>query len=126
MSSLLNVGNRKIREKVVMPQIDKILAAVFYAVSSFAVIFINKAVLMEFSFPNYDFLAFFQFVVTSFVLITLVFFNKVDIPYITKDICIEIIPISLMFLGNIISGLGGKELIIFRLQLIISFFYFRN
>ena len=60
--------------------IEKIMAAVFYGVSSFAVIFINKIVLTTYDFPHFIFLAAIQFSATTIVLATLVLLKKLDIP----------------------------------------------
>ena len=38
------------------PQFQKLMAALFYGGSSFAVLFINKAVMLEFDFPFYNFI----------------------------------------------------------------------
>lgn len=88
---------------------DKLLTALFYGVTSFAVIFVNKSVMTDFDFPYFDFLAFFQFLVTTIILGILIWFRKIDVPTLNYDIFIQVFPISIMFLGNIISGLGGTR-----------------
>jgi hypothetical protein len=74
------------------------------------VIFTNKAVLTQHKFQFFDFLAMFQFLVTVTILTVLRLMKKVDIPPISKAIIVEIVPISFMFLGNVICGLGGQDL----------------
>ena len=87
---------------------EKIFAAIFYGLSSFTVIFANKVVMTEYQFHYFDFLAMFQFLMTTLILSILILAKKIDVPYLSFEIFREILPISLMFLGNIITGLGGK------------------
>jgi hypothetical protein len=82
---------------------DKINAAFFYGITSFAVIFTNKYVMTEYKFHYFNFLAFFQFVVTTLILGLLALFKKIEIPFLTSSIFREIFPISVMFLGMIQS-----------------------
>jgi len=89
--------------------VEKLGSAVFYGVSSFAVIFINKWVLSTYSFPNFMFLAATQFLATSVVLTALSFTKKIEIPPLNRGIILEVLPISLMFLGNVVTGLGSTQ-----------------
>ena len=91
------------------PQFQKLMAALFYGGSSFAVLFINKAVMLEFDFPFYNFLALFQFIMTSLILASLIITKHIDVPVLDYNIAREIFPISIMFLGNILCGLGGTQ-----------------
>jgi solute carrier family 35 protein len=88
---------------------DKIFSALFYALTSLAVIFTNKSVMTEYHFPYFDFLAFFQFLVTTCILWTLRMTKRLDIPPLSFAIVKEVMPISVMFLGNVICGLGGTR-----------------
>lgn len=90
-------------------QHEKILSALFYGLSSLGVIFINKCILTEYDFPYFNVLATIQFIVTTIILSLLILVKMVEIPALTKQICIEVIPISVMFLGNVISGLGSTK-----------------
>lgn len=96
-------------EKTSFPSRDKVSAALFYGLTSFAVIFTNKSVMTNYNFPYFDFLAFVQFTVTTFILSILVMAKRIDIPLISWPICKEVLPISVMFLGNVICGLGGTR-----------------
>lgn len=87
----------------------KAMAAVFYGVTSLAVIFTNKAIMTGYNFPFFDFLAAIQFLATTIILGTLVLMKKVDIPVLNYPIFREVFPISLMFLGNVICGLGSTR-----------------
>ena len=88
---------------------QRVGSALFFSVASIFVIFLNKAILTSYKFPYFNFLATVQFVTTVIVLTVLSLMKKVDIPRISWQIVKDILPISLMFLGNIISGLGGTR-----------------
>lgn len=95
--------NRLIRDK------EKLLSAVFYALVSLAVIFCNKAVMTRYDFGHFEFIACVQFLATTFVLTILIYLKKIEVPAISITICKEILPITAMFLGNIICGLGSTK-----------------
>ena len=63
----------------------------------------------ECNFPFFDFLAAVQFLSTSFVLTILILLRKIDVPYLNFSILMEILPVSFMFLGNVICGLGSTK-----------------
>ena len=63
----------------------------------------------EYSFPFFDFLAAIQFLSTTFVLSILILLKKIEVPYLNFTIRMEILPVSLMFLGNVICGLGSTK-----------------
>ena len=88
---------------------DRMIAAVFYGVTSLAVIFTNKSIMTGHSFPYFDFLAAVQFLATTIILVVLVLMKKVEIPALNYTIFCEIFPISVMFLGNVICGLGSTR-----------------
>jgi hypothetical protein len=90
-------------------QRDKIVSAVFYGITSVLVIFTNKWLLTWFHFPYFKFVATAQFFTTSFILAILSSCKKIDIPALNYQIFKEIIPVSLMFLGNVLCGLGSTN-----------------
>eukprot|EP01040_Poterioochromonas_malhamensis_P004877 gene4877-5231_t len=91
-------------------QFMKISTAIFYGISSILVIFTNKAVMTSYQFHFFDFLALIQFIVTTTILLLLILFKKIDtIPVLNLQICREILPVSLMFLGNVLCGLGSTK-----------------
>ena len=104
---LLEMGSDENEERV--SSVEKIGSAVFYGVSSFAVIFVNKWVLSMYGFPSFMFVATTQFLATSIILSALSLLKKVEIPTLTKGIFLEVAPVSLMFLGNVITGLGSTQ-----------------
>jgi hypothetical protein len=91
-------------------QLKKVSVAIFYGISSILVIFTNKAVMTYYKFHFFDFLALVQFLCTTTILLMLIITKKVDtIPMINWSICKEILPVSLMFLGNVLCGLGSTK-----------------
>jgi hypothetical protein len=84
-------------------------SAMFFSLSSLTVIFMNKAILTKFDFPHFNFLATIQFFATFAALSILAFFNKIEIHRISFQLVKEVLPITLLFLGNIITGLGGTR-----------------
>lgn len=89
--------------------LQKVAAATFYGISSILVIFTNKAVMTNYKFKYFDVLATVQFLVTSSILLVLVLFKKVEIPMLTFPIFREIMPVTIMFLGNVLCGLGSTK-----------------
>jgi len=88
---------------------EKVVAACFYGGTSLAVIFTNKFIMSGYSFPYFDFLALVQFLATTFVLTVLVMLKRIDIPPLNVAIFREIFPVAMMFLGNVICGLGSTR-----------------
>jgi solute carrier family 35 len=89
--------------------LDRAIAAVFYGITSLAVIFTNKSIMTGYNFPFFDFLAAVQFLATIVILSILVIVRKVEIPVLNYTIFREVFPISMMFLGNVICGLGSTR-----------------
>eukprot|EP01038_Epipyxis_sp_PR26KG_P017166 gene17166-23649_t len=111
-SLILNDNNKKNDDTLktqLSHQTEKLVAALFYGICSILVIFSNKSILTQHQFPYFDFLAFVQFVVTTSILTILILMKRIDVPYLTYPIIREILPISLMFLGNVICGLGSTR-----------------
>lgn len=89
--------------------LDRFLAALFYAISSLLVVFVNKIVLTTYEFPSFLFLACMQFLATCLVLAVLSIMRRIELPRLSFDVMREVLPVSLMFLGNVISGLGSTQ-----------------
>lgn len=90
-------------------QFNKVVSAAFYGVSSLAVIFVNKVVLTTYDFKYFEFLALCQFLSTCVVLGFLSIQQKIEISHMTSEVFWEVAPVSLMFLGNVVFGLGGTR-----------------
>jgi solute carrier family 35 len=87
----------------------KLWSAIFYGVVSMAVIFINKIVLTNYKFHYFYFLAASQFVSTAVILLVLYYMRKIEIPPLSRSIVREVAPVSLLFFGNVICGLGSTK-----------------
>lgn len=90
-------------------QAMKLFSAAFYGVASILVIFSNKAVMANYNFHYFDFLATIQFLVTTTIMFILILFRRIEVPMLTPTICREILPVTLMFLGNVLCGLGSTK-----------------
>ena len=89
--------------------LEKAGAAVFYGLSSIAVIFLNKIILSEYKFGDYIFLSLSQFISTVTILFVLHVLRRIEIPTLTYAIFLEISPVAGMFMGNVVSGLGSTK-----------------
>ncbi|KAL1517245.1 hypothetical protein ABEB36_001034 [Hypothenemus hampei] len=91
--------------------LKKILSALFYAVASFMITVVNKTVLTTYGFPSFQVLGLGQMVATILVLFLGKKLKIVSFPSFDLTICNKIFPLPLIYIGNMIFGLGGtKEL----------------
>ena len=60
-------------------------------------------------FPFVGVMATVQFLGTSLVLVVCKLIGRLELPTLTLSVALEILPLSFMFLGNILSGLGGTR-----------------
>lgn len=88
---------------------ERLGSALFYGLTSLAVIFLNKIILSQYHFPHFIVLAGFQFLSTSVILYALQIFKKIELPPVSWGIIKEVSPIASMFLLNVISGLGSTK-----------------
>ncbi|VDL84023.1 unnamed protein product [Nippostrongylus brasiliensis] len=89
----------------------RILSAVFYGVTSIVVVFVNKILLTNFRFPSFLFVGFGQMVATVAVLFVARTLRIVSFPAFDSTIPRKIMPLPLLFVLNLVSGLGGTKLI---------------
>jgi hypothetical protein len=89
--------------------IMKVSSAMFYSGASLAVIFANKSIMTGYHFPFVGVMATVQFLGTSLVLMACQLAGRLELPPLTWKVTREIFPLSFMFLGNILSGLGGTR-----------------
>lgn len=87
----------------------KVGSAVFYGMSSFMITVINKTVLTTYAFPSFLFLSLGQLLASIIVLYMAKKCRLVSFPDIAKDTFKKIFPLPLIFLGNMIFGLGGTQ-----------------
>lgn len=89
--------------------VKKILTAVFYGVSSFMIMVVNKSVLTKYQFPSFQVLGIGQMVATVTILFVGRKLNIVSFPDLSTDTFRKIWPLPLMYLGNMVFGLGGTQ-----------------
>ena len=87
----------------------KVAAALFYGVSSFMIMVVNKRVLTVYKFPSFQVLGLGQMLATVIILFLAKFFKMVSFPDVGKDTLRKIWPLPLMYLGNMVFGLGGTQ-----------------
>lgn len=91
--------------------LKKILSALFYAVASFMITVVNKTVLTSYGFPSFQVLGIGQMTATILVLLIAKQLRIVTFPNLDLSTCGKIFPLPLIYIGNMIFGLGGtKEL----------------
>lgn len=89
----------------------KFWTAFFYACSSLLITVVNKTVLTTYEFPSFQVLAMGQMIVTVVVLFIAKQLSLIKFPDFSSRTAAEISPLPLIYLGNMIFGLGGtKEL----------------
>lgn len=89
----------------------RIASAIFYGVASFMITVVNKTVLTTFMFPSFQVLALGQMLATIIVLFIAKKFRVIDFPDLECSTFRKIWPLPVIYIGNMIFGLGGtKEL----------------
>lgn len=89
--------------------LKKIFSAIFYGVTSLMITVINKNVLTTHHFPSYQALGLGQMVATIFVLVSAKRVGVVDFPPLESHTFRRIWPLPIIYLGNMITGLGGTQ-----------------
>jgi len=87
----------------------RVASALFYGLSSFMITVVNKTVLTSFGFPSFQVLGIGQMFATVLVLFTARKFRYVDYPSLEATTFIKIWPLPLIYIGNMVFGLGGTK-----------------
>lgn len=87
----------------------KIGSALFYGVASFMITVVNKTVLTTYHFPSFLVLSIGQMAASIIVLYFAKQFKIISFPDIGRDTAKKIFPLPLIFLGNMMFGLGGTQ-----------------
>lgn len=96
---------------VQIPLFLRLGSAIFYGIASFLITVVNKTVLTSYKFPSFQVLGLGQMLATVVVLYIAKKFKILDFPSFDTSIIFKIWPLPLIFIGNMIFGLGGtKEL----------------
>lgn len=90
-------------------QLMKISSALFYGLASFMITVVNKTVLTTYKFPSFLCLSLGQLVATVIVLFVGKTMRFITFPDFHADIPRKIFPLPLIFLGNMMFGLGGTQ-----------------
>uniref|UniRef100_A0A3Q4GDR1 Solute carrier family 35 member D1b n=1 Tax=Neolamprologus brichardi TaxID=32507 RepID=A0A3Q4GDR1_NEOBR len=94
----------------------KLLAAVFYGVSSFLIVVVNKSVLTNYRFPSSTCVGIGQMLATVVVLRIGKMLGVISFPDLDSSIPHKMFPLPLLYVGNQISGLFGTQPCIFLPQ----------
>lgn len=88
---------------------QKLGSALFYGCSSFLITVVNKRVLTSYKFPSFLFLSLGQLVACIVVLYSGKKLRVVSFASYSNDLVMKIFPLPLIYLGNMIFGLGGTQ-----------------
>ena len=89
--------------------VKKILTALFYGASSFMIMVVNKTVLTHYHFPSFQVLGIGQMIATVIILNVGRALGIINFPELSTDTFRKIWPLPLMYLGNMVFGLGGTQ-----------------
>ena len=104
------IGASPSKEKAEYSELlKKILTALFYGVSSFMIMVVNKTVLTKYQFPSFQVLGIGQMIATVIILNVGRLLKIIQFPDLTSDTFRKIWPLPLMYLGNMVFGLGGTQ-----------------
>lgn len=87
----------------------KLLSALFYAVSSFLIVVVNKVVLTNYAFPSFYVVGLGQMVATIFILEVCRKASIVQLAPISRDGVRRVFPLPLFYIGNLLTGLGATK-----------------
>lgn len=109
MGSVTQCFDESNNERSVM--FRRVVSALFYGVASFMITVVNKTVLTTFNFPSFQVLALGQMLATVIVLFSAKKLGIIDFPPLEMSTFGKIWPLPLIYIGNMLFGLGGtKEL----------------
>jgi len=110
MADPLKVNSSPSKERAEYSELlKKVLTAVFYGVSSFMIMVVNKRVLTVYSFPSFQVLGIGQMLATILILSVGKSLKIITFPELSTDTFRKIWPLPLMYLGNMVFGLGGTQ-----------------
>lgn len=87
----------------------KVGSAVFYGIASFMITVVNKTVLTSYHFPSFLMLSIGQMTACIVLLYFAKRFGLVSFPDLGRDTARKIFPLPLIYLGNMMFGLGGTQ-----------------
>lgn len=109
--STTSLNSKELRQKQedVTLYFKKISSALFYGISSFMITVVNKTVLTSYRFPSFLFLSLGQLTASIIVLSMGKRLKLVTFPALQRNTFKKIFPLPLIFLGNMMFGLGGTQ-----------------
>lgn len=87
----------------------RLMSAFFYGLSSFMITVVNKTVLTSFAFPSFQVLGIGQMLATILVLFVAKKLRYVEYPNLEATTFTKMWPLPLIYIGNMIFGLGGTK-----------------
>lgn len=96
--------------------VQRVGSAMFYAISSILIVFVNKSVLTVYEFPSPQVLGMGQMTAACVVLGALKALGKIDFPDLNKDTPRKIFPLPLLYLLNLVFGLKSTKVFQIRLK----------
>ncbi|XP_034942258.1 UDP-sugar transporter UST74c [Chelonus insularis] len=87
----------------------RIASAIFYGISSFLITVVNKTVLTTYKFPSFQILGIGQMIATIVILYVAKKINYIDFPNLDLSTIVKIFPLPLIYIGNMVFGLGGTK-----------------
>ncbi|XP_050451828.1 UDP-sugar transporter UST74c [Cataglyphis hispanica] len=87
----------------------RLMSAFFYGLSSFMITVVNKTVLTSFAFPSFQVLGIGQMLATILVLFVAKKLRYVEYPNLEVTTFTKMWPLPLIYIGNMIFGLGGTK-----------------
>ncbi|XP_027195756.2 solute carrier family 35 member D2-like protein [Dermatophagoides pteronyssinus] len=91
------------------PMMMRILSALFFAISSFLLVVINKIILTTYHFPSVMIVGLGQVFATIIILNVCRRIGFIKFPYYSREINIKISPLPIFFFGNLVAGLGSTK-----------------
>ncbi|CAF1014075.1 unnamed protein product, partial [Didymodactylos carnosus] len=89
--------------------LQRISSALLFATSSCLITIINKIVLTSYGFPSFQLLGIGQLAVSAVILYCLRCMNLVHFPNLSKNVVRQIMPLPIVFFGNLLFGLGSTQ-----------------
>ena len=89
----------------------KILAALAYGSVSMGIMVVNKVTMTSYAFPSSSFVGLAQMIFTCVALYLLRALGSIDFPRMSWEVCRKVNPLPLIFVANLVTGLGGTKAI---------------
>ncbi|CAF2032973.1 unnamed protein product [Rotaria magnacalcarata] len=89
--------------------VRRVGSALLYAICSGLITIVNKLVLTSYEFPSFQLLAIGQLTVSIIVLYVARSFGVIRFPHFSENVIKKIMPLPLLFFGNLLFGLAGTQ-----------------